>query len=586
MSDEVASPQAAPQAGNSTAGGATVSATEAHVGGDVVGRDKIESHGDGVAGSKYQANTINISYYYPTAAHTPPQPIAITGRARIFISYRRHTQPDEGLAQKLYEALSQQHDVFIDREMVVGTDWQQRINAELAASDFLIPLLSENSAHSEMVEYEISQTHHLSVTQNGRPRILPIRVAYAQPFDYPLSAYLNHINWAVWNTETDTASLIDELLIAIGGGELRVADVTAKMAALQPAPIGQLPRPRAFADPAQLERPDGTMDPESKFYVERPGDTICQREIQRTGVTVAIKAPRQMGKSSLLVRAAAQARQAGKQVAFLDFQLLDDSTLRDPAQFFKGFCHWIADELDLDDQVEEYWKRGLGNVQLCTKYLSRHVLKVINGPLVLVMDEVDRMLLSMFYSDFFGMLRSWHNSRRAGSEWQQLDLLLVISTEPYLLINDLDQSPFNVGEVIRLGDFSREQVAELNVRHGGPFSAAELDRLQALLNGHPYLTRQAMYRVAIGEYTAERLFDQAASETGPFGDHLRRHITRFADRPELARALRQIVLHHTCADDTLFYRLNGAGLARREDNKVVSRCGLYAQFFRERLQDD
>ena len=406
MSDEVASPQTSPQANNMTSGGVTIGATEAHVGGDVVGRDKIESHGDDVAGHKYQANTINISYYYPTAAHIPSPPMAITGRARIFISYRRNAQPDEGLAQKLYEALSQQHDVFIDREMVVGTDWQQRINAELTVCDFLIPLLSENSAHSEMVEYEISQTHHLSVTQNGRPRILPIRVAYTQPFDYPLSAYLNHINWAVWNSEADTKSLIAELLIAIGGGELSLADVSAKMAALQPAPIADLPRPRAFADPTQLERPDGTMDPESRFYIERPGDATCQREIQRTGVTIAIKAPRQMGKSSLLVRAAAQARQAGKQVAFLDFQLLDDSTLRDPAQFFKGFCHWVADELDLDDQVEEFWKRGLGNVQLCTKYLSRHVLKAIDSPLVLVMDEVDRMLLSTFYSDFFGMLRS------------------------------------------------------------------------------------------------------------------------------------------------------------------------------------
>ena len=518
--------------------------------------------------------------YYPTASHAPQ--LAGGGRRRIFLSYKRGVQPDEELALYLYQELSKLHEVFIDQQMPVGAPWRERIQAELEGCDFLIPLLSDHSAHSEMVSYEISTAHHLGAARQGKPAILPVRVAYAQPFDYPLSAYLNHLNWAAWSTRADSARLAHELLTAINGGQLSLVDMQAKSSAL---PAQSITRPTASADPARLERPGGTMDGESRFYIERPGDAICQREMARPGSTIVIKAARQMGKSSLLVRAAGQAAGLGRRVVFLDFQLLDETMLASPERFFQGFCRWIADELDLDEDVERAWSGGLGHVQSCTKFMRRAVLKAIDCPLTLALDEVDRMLDCSFRSDFFGMLRSWHNSRLGGSEWRKLDLLLVISTEPYLLIEDLKQSPFNVGEVIRLDDFDLAQVMELNARHGAPFSPGQVERLFALLGGQPYLVRQALYRVACAEMGAEALFQSAAQENGPFGDHLRRHIARFSQHPALARAMRQVVTLHACPDEMLYNRLHAAGLALRQDSQVVPRCALYAEYFKERLVD-
>jgi hypothetical protein len=335
-----------------------------------------------------------------------------------------------------------------------------------------------------------------------------------------------------------------------------------------------------------LERPHGTLDVESRFYLERPADATCQRELAHGGATIVIKAPRQMGKSSLLVRAAAQARQLGRTVAFLDFQLLDEDILTDPQRFFQGFCRWIADELDLPDTVDETWRGGLGHAQSCTKYFRRQVLKTLETPITLVMDEVDRMLACPFRSDFFGMLRSWHNSRATSPEWRKLDLLLVISTEPYLLIDDLKQSPFNVGEVLRLDDFTPTQIADLNERHGRPFDAPQAERLHKLLGGHPYLIRQALYRAALGETTPENLLTHADDENGPFGDHLRRHLSRFSERPELAQAMLTIIRRQTCPDELLYNRLHGAGLAVRVGERILPRCELYADYFGERLSHD
>ena len=500
---------------------------------------------------------------------------------KVFISYKRDVEPDEPLALRLYETLRKHCGVFIDQTMPVGTAWAERIQAELETCDYLIPLLSEHSVHSEMVEAEIRTAHRLGQARAGKPGILPVRVAYTEPFEYPLSAYLDRLNWAVWESESNTEPLIQELLTAIAGGELSIAG-GAKAEIVRPPESIDLPRPRPSADPIRLELPSDTIDPESRFYIEREGDALCQTDIARQGVTITIKAPRQLGKSSLLVRTMQCAVAAGKTVALLDFKLLDRDTLESPEAFFRNLCHWITDELALTDKVDRFWEPRLGRVQRCTKYIKTHVLHAVGDSLVLAMDEVDRMFDCPFRYDFFSMLRSWGESRRPGNEWKRLDLALVISTEPYLLIEDR-RSPFNVGQVIELDDFTLDQVRDLNTRHGHPLSEAELTDLMSLIGGHPYLVRRALYLIASGQTDVETLIANAARDDGPFGDHLRRHLFRFRDKPDLRQAMAQIIARNTCSDDLLFFRLRGAGLARRAGSAVIPRYGLYATYFRERF---
>ena len=85
--------------------------------------------------------------------------------ARIFISYKRNVAPDADVALAVFKSLSEQHSVFIDQTMAVGTVWAKRIEAELAQSDFLISFLSEHSVSSEMVKAEIETAHRLGNEQ-------------------------------------------------------------------------------------------------------------------------------------------------------------------------------------------------------------------------------------------------------------------------------------------------------------------------------------------------------------------------------------------------------------------------------------
>jgi hypothetical protein len=217
------------------------------------------------------------------------------------------------------------------------------------------------------------------------------------------------------------------------------------------------------------------------------------------------------------------------------------------------------------------------------RFLERQVLPTFDTPVVLAMDESDCLLQTSFYRDFFGMLRSWHNRRARYEEWEKLNLVLVISTEPYLLIDQANQSPFNVGLKLELSDFSEAQVRDLNRRHNSPVVESDFAQLMNLLGGHPYLTRKALYILVIERLTWAELNRVAAIDQGPFDDHLRRHHWLLRDQRELREALKQIIRSNQCVDEMCLYRLLRAGLVKARGDVCACRCDLYRQYFEDKL---
>ena len=252
---------------------------------------------------------------------------------------------------------------------------------------------------------------------------------------------------------------------------------------------------------APLEQPEGNMRPDSPFYIVRqPADRVALAEASKpSGVTLTIKGPRQVGKSSLLTRVIDRAIQAGKQVAYLDFQQFDAAARADDDTFFRQFAQWLTDEVGLDGDFDANWATALGTVQRCTRYVERVLLPALGGPLLLAMDEVDSILDCPFRTDFFAMLRVWHNNRAMPNRpiWRQLDMALVTSTEPYELVENLHQSPFNVGEELlrnqiklgggdpwAYGGFHRRNGAAHHLSHG-----QQSFQIMGSLDGHAELPR-------------------------------------------------------------------------------------------------
>lgn len=361
-----------------------------------------------------------------------------------------------------------------------------------------------------------------------------------------------------------------------------------------PSPFASSPssqRVVTFAPPevepaAEIESPYGTMRPDSRLYVERAVDTHCRERLSANhAVTLFVQAPRQMGKSSLMRRVLEQTRQAYEMpFIFIDFQKFPEQYFADEENFLIELCLMMSDALDLPEAIDKYWQGRRTNIMKCSRYVSEHLIAQLNRPFILAMDEVERMLASPVRTNFFGMLRTWHNDRVYDENFARLTLFLSSSTEPYLFIDNPNQSPFNVAEVYALQDFTQEEVETLNQRHHSPLSQGQVQQLMALINGHPFLTRLALYLVVTEKISDfETLLAQAAEDTGPFGDHLQYYLLRVLQKPELKQSLGHICRDHAHEENQTFYRLKGAGLIKKQGKQVVLRNQLYDRYFKERL---
>ncbi len=335
-----------------------------------------------------------------------------------------------------------------------------------------------------------------------------------------------------------------------------------------------------------LEEPQGQVPLESAFYVERPPiEADCYETILRPGALIRVKAPRQMGKSSLMTRILHHATEQGYQAASLNFQEADTEFLSDTDQFLRWFCASISDRLNLPDKLEDYWKGVLGSKNKCTKYFQGYLLSALNSATVLGLDEVDEVFKHpQIAADFFGLLRSWHERSKNEPTWKQLRLIIVHSKEVYIPLN-INQSPFNVGLPIELPALTQEQVKDLINRHGLNWTAQEITQLMRLVGGHPYLVRVALYQIARDRMTLEKLQQVAPTEEGPYSDHLRRHLLNLQEDEQLLQAAKQVF----AADDyvnigtTEAFKLRSMGVVKFHGNEVMPLCDLYKKYFCDRL---
>src|SRR5207247_221966 len=152
-------------------------------------------------------------------------------------------------------------------------------------------------------------------------------------------------------------------------------------------------------------------------------------------------------------------------------------------------------------------------------------LKHTPTSLVWGLDEVDKLFAYPFSTAVFALFRSWHNARalEPHQPWDRLTLAMAYATEAHLLIQDLNQSPFNVGLQLTMQDFTLEQIEDLNRRYGSPLGSQDLLRcFYELVGGSPYLVHRGLYELVTQPLDLTALEAQAAHESGCFGDHLQR----------------------------------------------------------------
>jgi hypothetical protein len=422
--------------------------------------------------------------------------------SQIFISYR-HVKPDEELAASLKTFFaSRGYETFIDTGIRIGEDWAAAIDRALRETDFFIVLLSEHSIVSDMVRKEIALAHELAKASARRPRTLPVRVNFGGKLPYDLGAYLDRLQYLLWKPDQPTESISEELLAAmqaVAPDGLRVEPQELSYEGneeLYAATEGK-GAPLPAADPRLVQVPDsGTLLIDSPFYVRRDSDDAADACLRQQTPTTIVKAPRQMGKSSLLARMHTQAQSLSRRSWYLDFQLVDGEHMENLDTLFRHLARQMRRAFGASLHPRDMWDDDEGPMGNLTAYLEDAVLAQTESPVQIIFDEAERVFDRPYRDRFFATIRGWHNLRSTNPRFKKLTLVIGHSTTPTLWIQDVNQSPFNIGHAIRLHAFAAAEVVQLASNQACRLSVEETHRLLNLLGGHPYLTRLALYMLA------------------------------------------------------------------------------------------
>ena len=320
-------------------------------------------------------------------------------------------------------------------------------------------------------------------------------------------------------------------------------------------------------------------------YVERPPiESRCYETISQSGALICVKACKRMGKTRLIDKVLSKAVKENYCAVYLSLLLADEAVLRGMNEFLRCFCLVVCRKLGLPNQLADYWEEDLGSCYNCTIYFEEHLLPQINSPLVLALDDVDRIFSLPFAGDFLKMLRAWYEKAQRNSLWQKLRLIISHSTEVYIPLN-INHSPFNVGIPIELPEFTLEQVQDLAKRQRLNWDTSHIKQLMFLVGGHPYLVQRAIYCLKKQAITFEEFLQAAPEESGIYSNHLRSHLLHLRQHPELAEAMRKVIktIKPLQLETIQAFKLQSLGLILQEDNYVKPRCSLYTQYLQKRL---
>jgi hypothetical protein len=271
-------------------------------------------------------------------------------------------------------------------------------------------------------------------------------------------------------------------------------------------------------------------------------------------------------------------------------------------RLFSRFCQEISHQLNLPNFIDD-WKgiKSSGYKLRCIQYFDNFLLPSENSPIVIVIDDLNRLDNDPTYKEFCSMLRSFYNRCATSSpqnhrSWGRLGVIIAYSRKPVL--ND-KESPFNVGKVIPLPQFTIDEVQSLAEQHGIKIDYQTVSRIMKLVGGHPYLIKLSFEHLKNPSHL-NKLLRKIQSEQkdvpvpdavyeelkGIYSDHLNKLLRKIQGNQSLEDALYNIIStpNPIGINSSIAEELEGMGLIKLVSHYADPSCELYRIFFKNIIQ--
>ena len=346
----------------------------------------------------------------------------------------------------------------------------------------------------------------------------------------------------------------------------------------------------------------GAVPLDAPCYVMRDADLDLHAALTR-GEFCYLLAPRQSGKSSLMIREVARLREENARAIHIDLQSLGVNLTVE--QWYLGILECVGSQLELGDEVEAFWyaHSSQGPIERWLRTLLEVVVARTSAPVFIFADGVESTRRLPFSADeFFAAIRGLYEERARVPALNRLSFCLVGTGAPADLVQDSRNSPFQIGHGVELADFTEQEAQVLlpGLGRGGKRAPELLKRILYWTGGQPYLT-QRLCRAVTEEHRlrspagvdriAEKTFLTAkARESDDNLLNIRQRILRNeAKRVDLLTTYLNVWTGRLEKDDPSNATLNElrlAGVVRSERGYVRVKNPIYQRVFNRKFVEE
>ena len=247
----------------------------------------------------------------------------------------------------------------------------------------------------------------------------------------------------------------------------------------------------------------GSLPMDAPTYVVRSADRYLVQSFETRREFCYVLNPRQMGKSSLMVRMIHHLNHEGYSCGAIDLTRIGSENIT-PEQWYKGLAVelWRGFSLLRKVNLRTWWQEqgDLSPIQRLSQFIEEILLIEVNEQdnthpknLIIFIDEIDSLLgLNFPVNDFFALIRSCYNQRSINPEYRRLTFAFFGVATPNDLISDRQRTPFNIGQAIQLEGFKEHEAQPLlrGLTEKVDNPQTLLKEVLAWTNGQPFLTQK------------------------------------------------------------------------------------------------
>jgi len=350
----------------------------------------------------------------------------------------------------------------------------------------------------------------------------------------------------------------------------------------------------------------GAVQAGGGLYIHRQADNDLLK-LCREGAFAYVLTSRQVGKSSLMVRAAEQLAEENIRSVIVDLTVFGVQVTAEA--WYLGLLTAISDRLGLSTDVIDWWRsrEQFSFTQRLTQFFHEVLLAEVKARVVIFIDEIDSTLSlpasngAPFTDDFYAAIRYLYNARATMPDFKRLSFVLIGVATPGDLIRDPKRTPFNIGQRVDITDFTHNEALPLAEGLEIPPEQARqvLRWVIKWTGGHPYLTQRLCRAIADQHRTSawtEDEVDRTVANTffGKMSEHdnnlqfVRDMLTKRAPESALAvlATYKEIRLGRQAVRDEeqspIKSHLKLSGVVKREDAKLTVRNPIYQEVFDKR----